>query len=151
MNGDQLRPGTRDLDWLLNDLIDRVPDTTGAVLLSADGLLISSSRGLGKDEGDHLAAVASAFHSLAKGAGAQFGGGAARQTIVELDTAYLIVTAAGHGACLAVLANGNVDLGTTAYEMNLLVRQVGTYLGAAPRVAATSLSTASLPGGYRLS
>jgi predicted regulator of Ras-like GTPase activity (Roadblock/LC7/MglB family) len=146
VNGDQLKPGSRDLDWLLNDLIDRVPGTTGAVLLSSDGLLISGSRGLGRDEGDHLAAVASAFHSLAKGAGAQFGGGQARQTIVELDTAYLIVTAAGQGACLAVLATGDVDLGTTAYEMNLLVRQVGTYLGAAPRVAA-----ATLPGGYRLS
>jgi predicted regulator of Ras-like GTPase activity (Roadblock/LC7/MglB family) len=146
MNGDLPRPGARDLDWLLNELTDRVPGTTGAVLLSSDGLLISGSRGLGKDESDHLAAVASAFHSLAKGAGAQFGGGQARQTIVELDTAYLIVAAAGQGACLAVLATSDVDLGATAYEMNLLVRQVGTYLSAAPRVAAVTL-----PGGYRLS
>src|SRR5271156_1045114 len=120
-------PGSRDLDWLLNDLIGRVRGATGAALLSADGLLISRSRSLSRDDGDHLAAVASAFQSLAKGAGQQFGGGSPRQTIVELDTAYLIVTAAGQGACLAVLAAGDVDLGTVAYEMNLLVRQVGTY------------------------
>ena len=33
--------------------------------------------------------MASAFQSLAKGAGQQFGGGSARQTIVEMETAYL--------------------------------------------------------------
>src|SRR5271156_709353 len=121
-------PGSRDLDWLLNDLIGRVRGATGAALLSADGLLISRSRSLSKDDGDHLAAVASAFQSLAKGAGQQFGGGAARQTIVALDTAFLVIPAAGHGACLALLAAADVDLGVTAYEMNLLVKQVGTYL-----------------------
>jgi predicted regulator of Ras-like GTPase activity (Roadblock/LC7/MglB family) len=125
--------GSADLDWLLNELIDRVPGATGAVLLSADGLLMSRSRTLGKDTSDHLAAVASAFHSLAKSAGQQFGGGRARQTIVELDTAFLLVTAAGSGACLAVLATADVDLGVAAYEMNLMVQRVGTYLGAAPR------------------
>jgi predicted regulator of Ras-like GTPase activity (Roadblock/LC7/MglB family) len=125
--------------------VDRVPGTTGAALLSSDGLLISGSRGTSGDEGDRLAAVASAFHSLAKGAGTQFGGGRPRQTIVELDTAYLIVTAAGDGACLALLASTDVDLGSAAYEMNLLVRQVGPHLSAAPRVAATTLT-----GGFRL-
>jgi len=144
MNADQTGRAARDLDWLLNDLIDKVPCATGAVLLSSDGLLISGSRTLGKNEGDHLAAVASAFQSLAKGAGQQFGGGNARQTIVEMDTAFLVVTAAGSGACLALLAGADVDLGVAAYEMNLMVKQVGTYLSAAPRVAVHGL-----PGGYR--
>jgi predicted regulator of Ras-like GTPase activity (Roadblock/LC7/MglB family) len=133
MSGDQPGRGPADLDWLLNQLIGRVPGATGAVLLSGDGLLISRSQTLGKDQGDHLAAVASAFHSLAKSAGQQFGGGRAQQTIVEMDTAFLVVTAAGSGACLAVLATANIDLGVTAYEMNLMVKQVGPYLGAAPR------------------
>ena len=125
----------RDLDWLLEDLMARLPGCTGAVLLSADGLLISRTRGLGRDDGDNLAAVAAAFHSLARGAGRQFGGGEARQTIVELETAFMVITAAGQGACLAVLATVEVDLGTTAYEMNMLVRKVGTHLSAAPRSA----------------
>ena len=125
----------RDLDWLLEDLMNRVPDCTGAVLLSVDGLLISKTKRLGRDEGDNLAAVAAAFHSLARGAGRQFGGGAARQTIVELETAFMVITSAGQGACLAVLATVDVDLGTTAYEMNMLVRKVGPHLSAAPRSA----------------
>jgi predicted regulator of Ras-like GTPase activity (Roadblock/LC7/MglB family) len=133
MNGVQPGRGPSDLDWLLNDLIGQLPGATGAVLLSADGLLMSRSHTLGKDQGDHLAAVASAFHSLAKSAGQQFGGGRARQTIVELDTAFLVVTAAGSGACLAVLATADIDLGVTAYEMNLMVQKVGVYLGATPR------------------
>jgi predicted regulator of Ras-like GTPase activity (Roadblock/LC7/MglB family) len=142
----RMQPGTgaRDLDWLLNDLLVKVPGATGAALLSADGLLISRSSSLSRDEGDHLAAVASAFQSLAKGAGQQFGGGSARQTIVELDNAFLVITAAGYGACLALLATVEVDLGLVAYELNLLVKQVGVYLSAAPRAAATGL-----PGGYR--
>ena len=132
----------RDLDWLLNELINAVPAATGAALLSADGLLISRSHGLAKDDGDHLAAVASAFQSLARGAGVQFGGGAPRQTIVELDSAFLVITAAGDGACLALLAGADVDLGLVAYKMNLLVKQVGTYLSAAPRASTP-------PGDYR--
>src|ERR1700743_2583841 len=135
----------RDLTWLLDDLVGRVPGVTGGVLLSLDGLLITGSRHTGRDRGDQLAAVASAFLSLAKGAGQQFGGGRPRQTIVELESTFLIVTAAGSGACLAVLATTEVDLGSVAYEMNLLVRKVGTYLSAAPRVAA-----GSLPGDFRL-
>jgi predicted regulator of Ras-like GTPase activity (Roadblock/LC7/MglB family) len=126
--------GARDLDWLLDDLIGRVPGATGVALLSADGLLISRSSSLSRDDGDHLAAMASAFQSLARGAGQQFGGGAVRQTTVELESAFLVITSAGHSACLALLATVDVDLGLTAYELNLLVKQVGIYLSATPRI-----------------
>ncbi len=141
MTRDQRGRGAADLDWLLNDLVDRVLGATGAVLLSADGLLITGTRALGRDDGDRLAAVAAAFHSLAKNVGHQFGGGRARQTIVELETSYLVVTAAGSGACLAMLAASEVDLGVAAYEMNILVRKVGSYLGAAPRSSAKKSSS----------
>ena len=127
--------GSADLDWLLNDLVDRLTGATVAALLSADGLLMNRTRSLARDEGDQLAAMASAFHSLAKSAGQQFGGGRARQTIVEMETSYLVVTAAGSGACLALLATADVDLGLAAYEMNVMVQKVGTYLGSAPRSA----------------
>ena len=48
--------------------------------------------------------MAAGFQSLARGAGRHFGGGPVRQTIVEMESAFLFVTAAGQGACLAVLA-----------------------------------------------
>jgi predicted regulator of Ras-like GTPase activity (Roadblock/LC7/MglB family) len=123
-----------DLDWLLDDLVGRVVGARHAVVLSADGLLVGRSKALSKEDGEHLSAVASAFQSLARGTGRQFGGGRVRQTIVEMEHAFLFVTAAGQGTCLAVLGEQDADVGLIAYEMNLLVKQVGSVLNAAPRV-----------------
>lgn len=127
--------GTGELDWLLDGLVDRVAHVRSAVVLSGDGLRMASSRGLDRSDAEHLAAVASGFQSLARGAGQQFGGGAVRQTIVEMEQAFLFVTAAGHGACLAVLAAAEADVGVIAYEMAMLVTRVGQHLSAGPRNA----------------
>ncbi|MET0136504.1 MAG: roadblock/LC7 domain-containing protein, partial [Kibdelosporangium sp.] len=115
-----------DLDWLLEDLVGRVVGARHAVVLSADGLLVGRSPALSKEDGEHLSAVASAFQSLARGTGRQFNGGRVRQTIVEMERAFLFVTAAGQGTCLAVLGEQDADVGLIAYEMNLLVKQVGS-------------------------
>ncbi|RCV49929.1 roadblock/LC7 domain-containing protein [Marinitenerispora sediminis] len=134
---------TGDLNWLLDDLVDRVVGADHAIVLSADGLLIGRSRDLSTEDGEHLSAVASAFQSLARGTGRHFGGGAVRQTIVEMEHAYLFVTAAGEGACLAVLASEDADVGLVAYEMNMRIKRVGQFLSTAPRFPETAAS----PGG----
>ena len=121
------------LDWLLDDLVDRVPAAQHAVVLSADGLLIGTSAGLPRDDAEHLSAVAAGFQSLARGAGRHFKGGGVRQTIVEMDHAFLFVTAAGKGACLAVLCASDADIGVIAYEMAMLVARVGQNLMAPSR------------------
>ncbi len=121
------------LDWLLDDLLNRLPGAERAIVLSGDGMLIGRSSTLDRDDGEHLSAVASGMQSLARGASRHFEGGAVRQTIVEMDNAFLVVTAAGVGASLAVLAAADADLGLLAYEMNLLVKRVGAYLTARPR------------------
>ncbi|GAB2525630.1 roadblock/LC7 domain-containing protein [Nocardiopsis aegyptia] len=123
------------LDWLLDDLVDRVVGAAHAIVLSSDGLLLGGSRGLSSQDAEHLSAVASAFQSLARGTGRHFGGGEVRQTVVEMEHSYLFVTAAGTGACLAVLATEDADVGLVAYEMNLRVKRVGQFLTAAPRRA----------------
>lgn len=134
----QAARATSELNWLLDDLVDRVPHASQAVLLSSDGLMIGGSRGLSREDGEHLAAVASGFQSLARGAGRYFGGGAVRQTIIEMESAFLFVTAAGRGACLAVLGDAESDVGLIAYEMAMLVTRVGTYLSTSPRFMAQS-------------
>jgi len=121
------------LDWLLDDLVRRLPGAERAIILSADGLLIGRSRSLERDDAEHLSAVASGLQSLARGAGRHFGGGAVRQTLVEMENSFLVVSAAGTGACLAVLAESDADLGLLAYEMNLMVKRVGAYLSTPPR------------------
>ncbi|MGZ3097778.1 roadblock/LC7 domain-containing protein [Streptomyces sp. H72] len=127
---------TRELDWLLDDLVLRVGDVRHAVVLSNDGLAVGASTGLGREDAEHLAAVASGFHSLAKGAGRHFGAGGVRQTMVEMDDGFLFVAAAGEGSCLAVLTVVTADIGLVAYEMARLVRRVGEHLRTAPRAAA---------------
>ncbi|MEU9638284.1 roadblock/LC7 domain-containing protein [Streptomyces tendae] len=126
---------TRELDWLLDDLVGRVHEVRHAVVLSNDGLAVGASNDLGREDAEHLAAVASGFHSLAKGAGRHFGAGGVRQTMVEMDDGFLFVAAAGDGSCLAVLTAVSADIGLVAYEMARLVRRVGEHLRTAPRAA----------------
>ena len=129
---------TGKLDWLLDDLVDRVPPAQHAVVLSADGLLMGASAGLPREDAEHLSAVAAGFQSLARGAGRHFKGGSVRQTIVEMDHAFLFVTAAGQGACLAVLSAADSDIGVIAYEMAMLVTRVGQNLTAPTRPGSAS-------------
>lgn len=123
-------------DWLLDELLTRVPQTRCAVVLSVDGLLTAASTGLPRDDAEHLAAVAAGFSSLARGAGQRFNGGQVRQTIVEMEGAYLLVSTAGQGSCLAVLAAPDIDLGVLAYEMTMLATRVGTHLATPSRPGA---------------
>ncbi|MBW1596210.1 roadblock/LC7 domain-containing protein [Streptomyces sp. JJ38] len=121
------------LDWLLEDLTQRMPTVRHALVLSTDGLVTGASRAIPRGDADRLAALASGLHSLAKGAGRHFTAGQARQTVVEFDDGVLFVTAAGHGSCLCVLATAQADVGHVAYEMTLLVRRVGEHLAVAER------------------
>ncbi len=122
-----------ELNWLLDDLVNRVPQVSKAVMLTQDGLAIGASAGLNREDAEHLAALASGFQSMARGAGQHFGGGRVRQTIIEMEAAFLFVSAAGQGTCLAVLTTGDADVGLVAYEMAVLVRRSSEHLGVAPR------------------
>jgi len=123
------------LSWLLDDMVDRVPSAQQAVVLSADGLMMGASAGLSREDAEHLSAMAAGFQSLAKGASRHFRAGPVRQTVVEMESAFLFVTAAGLGACLAVLATNDADLGLIAYEMAMLVTRVGEFMNAPDRPA----------------
>ncbi|MGW7072875.1 roadblock/LC7 domain-containing protein [Streptomyces sp. NPDC054855] len=120
--------GTGGIDWLLDDLVDRVAEVRHAVMLSTDGLCVGASQAMGRDESERFAAIASGFHSLAKGAGRHFEAGGVVQTMVELQGGFLFVVAAGDGSCIAVFTDGHADIGLVAYEMALLVDRVREHL-----------------------
>lgn len=124
---------TANLTWLLDDLLERVGHARHAIVLSADGLLMASSARFGKADGEHLAAVAAGIQSLAKGAADRFAGGPIRQTIVEMQDGFLLVTTAGKGACLAALAGQEADIGNVAYELNMLVTRLPDHLSSPAR------------------
>lgn len=124
---------TPDLSWLLTGLVQRVPHSSSALLLSSDGL-VKAAHGLEPDAADHLAALASGLYSLARSAGVRFGdGGEVRQVVVELDTSLLFVCTAGQGAYLAVLAANEADAAVLGYEMAMLVKSVRPYLATPAR------------------
>ena len=124
------------LDWLLDDLVQRVPEITKAVILSQDGMTLGASDTLERDDAEHLAALAAGFQSLARGAAQHFGGGNARQTIIEMEAGFLLVSAAGSGTCLAVITGPGADLGLVAYEMAVMVRRSSEHIRVNTRAAA---------------
>jgi predicted regulator of Ras-like GTPase activity (Roadblock/LC7/MglB family) len=126
------------LDWLLDDLVQRVAHLTKAVILTQDGMTLGASETLERDDAEHLAALAAGVQSLARGASRHFGGGAARQTVIEMESGFLLVTAAGSGTCLAVITGPDADLGLVAYEMAVLVRRSGEHIRVSTRATALS-------------
>ncbi|MEU8828107.1 roadblock/LC7 domain-containing protein [Streptomyces sp. NPDC048636] len=125
-----------DLSWLLGGLVRRVPYTRSALLLSSDGL-VKAAHGLDTDTADHMAALSSGLHSLARSAGMRFdGGGDVRQVVVELSGSLLFVSSAGQGAQLAVLAGREADPSVLGYEMAMLVKAVRPHLATPARLTA---------------
>lgn len=122
-----------ELDWLLENLTAAASGVRYAVILSPDGLTLGRSPGVPEEVAGHLAAVAAALHSLARGAGQGFGQGEVSQTIVEMEAAILFVTPAGGGTCIALLADAAADAGQVAYEMAVLIKRVGQHMIANPR------------------
>src|SRR5579859_5164614 len=121
------------LTWLLDNLASQVEHIRQALVFSGDGLVTAASEGLGREDAERLAALAAGLQSLARGAGQQLRGGEARQTIIEMDALFLLVTEAGEGTFLAVTATAEANVGVVAYEMAILVRRMGKYLTARPR------------------
>nr|WP_074475059.1 roadblock/LC7 domain-containing protein [Micromonospora carbonacea] len=132
------KPSSPELAWLLAGLVQRVPHTRSALLLSSDGLP-RAAHGLADDSADHLAAIASGLFSLTRSAGEMFdAGGGVRQVVAELDETLLFVTAAGDGAVLAVLAGRQADVSVLGYEMSQMVKSVRPYLATPVRAVVPS-------------
>ena len=124
---------TGQLSWLLDNLVGQVEHVQQALILSRDGLVVAASRGLTSEDSEQLSALAAGLQSLARGTGKHFQAGEVRQTIIEMESAFLFVIAAGTGTCLAVLTSADPNVGLIAYEMAMLIRRMGRYLAAEPR------------------
>ena len=124
---------SKGLGWLLDDLTKRVAQVRHALVLSNDGLVTGASAALQREDAEHLAAVSSGLHSLAKGSGNHFRAGRVRQTMVEFDEGSSSSPPPVTGSCLCVLSGPEADIGQVAYEMTLLVNSVGEHLGVEAR------------------
>lgn len=129
----RLSSEAQNLNWLINNFIDRVPGVAHTVVVSADGLLLAVSDGFPRDRADQLAAVASGLVSLTQGAARCFEAGGVTQTVVEMERGFLFIMAISDGACMAVLAAPSCDVGLVGYEMALLVARASDVLTPALR------------------
>lgn len=127
----------RDLDRMLENLLAVTPGARHALVLSADGLKLCHTAGLGTDRADQLAAIASGMQSLAHGASMEFGDGTGgvRQSMTEFHGGILCIVAAGEGAHLAVITDEDADAGVVGHHMLGLIEQIGVHLGSPPRAA----------------
>jgi predicted regulator of Ras-like GTPase activity (Roadblock/LC7/MglB family) len=114
--------------WLINNFADNVPGVAHAVVISVDGLLLTASAQLPHDRAEQMAAIAAGIVSLNLGAARCLGAEQVLRVIVEMDLGVLLLTSIRDGSCLAVLAARDCDVAQVAYEMTVLVDQVGQIL-----------------------
>jgi predicted regulator of Ras-like GTPase activity (Roadblock/LC7/MglB family) len=133
MSNTALSSDARNLNWLIQNFVERVAGVLHAVVVSSDGLPMACSDGLDREAADRFSAVASGLIGLANGVALPFGGGLVREVIIEMERAFLFVTGISDGSCLCVVAGARCDPGLVAYEMALLVERAGTVLTPALR------------------
>ncbi|RMH77698.1 MAG: roadblock/LC7 domain-containing protein [Actinomyces sp.] len=115
-------------NWLVENFVENTPGVVDAVVVSADGLLVAMSRGIGRAGGDQLAAVTSGLTSMTGGAARCFGGGDVEQILVELAAGYMLFMSIDDGSAFAVLARRDADVGMIGYEMTMLAKRMGKVL-----------------------
>ncbi|MGW1836734.1 roadblock/LC7 domain-containing protein [Streptomyces sp. BBFR2] len=122
------------MDWMLKDLAESVPQTRHVIVLSSDGLRMAQ-HGTDTDTADRLAAACAGLQSLAGAVSAEFprSDGRMRMVVIELDGGFFYLMAAGAGAYLAVLADEDVDAGLIGARMRDLVARIGEHLSSPPR------------------
>jgi predicted regulator of Ras-like GTPase activity (Roadblock/LC7/MglB family) len=141
-----LRP---DLNYLLRELIQGVPGTLLAVVLSADGLRIAhmsddvanatqlepAVEAAALDRADRVAASCSGMQGLADALGLEFpeGGGELHFAGMELDRGKIVLTTVAEGSYLALLVDKGVDDNLLAFGMRDWVLRIGEHLRSEPR------------------
>jgi predicted regulator of Ras-like GTPase activity (Roadblock/LC7/MglB family) len=119
---------------MLEDMARRAPGVEQAVMLSADGLLLAMSPGLGRDDGDRFAAVAAGLLGIAVGASGPLGGGPVEEVVVQMRDKLLVVMRINAEGVLATLGSAGCDVAAIAYEMAVFARTSASLLDAAARL-----------------
>jgi predicted regulator of Ras-like GTPase activity (Roadblock/LC7/MglB family) len=122
------------MDWMLKDLAESVPQTRQVVVLSSDGLRMAQY-GADTDSADRLSAACAGLQSLAAAVASEFphSDGRMRLVVIEVTGGFFYLMAAGAGAYLAVLADDGVDAGLIGARMRDLVARIGEHLSSPPR------------------
>ncbi|GAA2308976.1 MULTISPECIES: roadblock/LC7 domain-containing protein [Streptomyces] len=127
MTSPQLREVSQ-FGWLVTNFTERVPNVAHAVVVSADGLLLTASDGLVADRAEQVATIAAGAISLIQGAAQCMDTGDVRSSVIQMELGNMLLMSIKDGSCLVVLAAPDCEIGQVAYEMTVLVDQVGEML-----------------------
>ncbi len=116
----------QDLDRLLTDFAERVPNVLRAAVVTPDGVLVAASDRTQPDDLEQLSAITAGLISLANSAAQIVDNGAVIQALVTMKRGTLVIMAIDHGSSLAVLTTATADLDMVAYEMTMLVEESGS-------------------------
>lgn len=122
------------LDWLVTDFTERVAHVAHAIVVSTDGVTLARSAAIPESRAGQLAAITCGLSSLVDGAARLFEGGEPIQVLVEMHGGLLLIKAVSNAAVLAALAAPECDMDLVAYEMTVLVEEVGEALTPPTRV-----------------
>ncbi|MET7685674.1 roadblock/LC7 domain-containing protein [Streptomyces sp. NPDC005423] len=137
MTSDTSTDGNGGLDWLLSDLVDRVPSATAATVSSSDGML-KHYYGISKDDADRLGALATGAFSLCGQVSSLLPdakGGLGIQVIMETEAGMMFAARVGANSVLAVLGTKGIDVSVIGYEMRMLATRAAPILATAVRTA----------------
>lgn len=119
---DPAREQPPDLDRLIADFAERIPDVLHVLVVSSDGVPLAGADHMQAEHAAQLSAITSGLISLADGAARILGCEPVTQALVAMERGTLVIMAIDDAACLAVLTTAP-DLDLVAYEMTMLVEQ----------------------------
>jgi uncharacterized protein len=106
----------------LDRLRSRVPELSGSVLATTDGLVVAhDAHGI---EPDGLAALAAAHLALARRFAHAVNHGELRESVVECDRGYITTYTAGPNTLLTLVTSGDANLAMVHLEARRCVRRL---------------------------
>ncbi|MCX4428382.1 roadblock/LC7 domain-containing protein [Streptomyces mirabilis] len=121
-------PEVSQFGWLVTNFTERVPHVAHAVVISADGLLLTASDQLADDRAEQLSTIAAGAISLIQAAARCMDTGNVLRTVIQMEHGNMLMMSIRDGSCLIALAAPDCEIGQIAYEMAVLVDQVGEML-----------------------
>ncbi|MEU2261370.1 roadblock/LC7 domain-containing protein [Streptomyces sp. NPDC019645] len=117
---------------VLDNNLSRIAGVKGAVLLSNDGIMLSSYL-LDRPQGERVAAASSGIASTMKAISREVDGGRVIRQLVEMDDRYLCIVDCGEGSTLIVVTSRKARLGELGGEAVRTAQALGEWLSTPER------------------
>ncbi len=114
------------LQQTIEDLRAALPDLTGAMIASSDGLSMAES--ISKGDGTRVAAMTATALGLGKRIADTIDAGELTETTVTGENGRMFVYAAGKKGVLAVMTNGTANVGLINLEARSAAEQIAEIL-----------------------